>query len=121
MDVKVKDETKVLVMTAIDKDELWSEILGSGYEEFVDDWVYSIEFLEGSWEHHGVVQFKYEDPETGEPTSKTLTIIDIANAVSDLTGAGWSHCGGDGPLDDPDACVGDAVIQQALFGELIFG
>jgi hypothetical protein len=121
MDLEVKHDDKILVMAPVDKDELWSNIFGSGYEYATEGWLYSIDFPEGDWEKHGVAEVKYEDPDTGTATRKTLTIVDIANAVSDLNEQGWTHCGRCVILEDDDACVGDAVLQQALFGELIFG
>lgn len=121
MDTVTKHDTMIPVTIAMDKDEVWSNIFGSGFEILVDEWVHSIVFLEGDWDKHGVVELKYEDPNTGNQVRKTLTIVDIANAVSNLTAEGWTHCGGDHVLDDPDACVGDAVIQYALFGEFIYG
>jgi hypothetical protein len=121
METEIKDATKILVMTPVNRDELWSSIFGSGYEYSTEGWLYSIDFTEGDWEKHGVAVVKYEDPDTGTATRRTLTIADLANAVSDLNEQGWTHCDGCVILEDDDACVGDAVIQQALFGDLIFG
>ena len=120
-DVMERDDTKVLICVAKDKDEVWSNVFGSGWEYL--DWITSVTYKEGDWDTHGIAVVTYldpEDPREEATLSKELTVVDLANAWSNLTTSGWVHCGEES-LDEPDACSTDAVLQQALFGELIYG
>jgi len=51
---------------------------------------------------------------------KTITLRELAAAYLKAKYAGVTHCGGDS-LDDDDACVGDLILQYALFNEIIYG
>ena len=50
----------------------------------------------------------------------TLTANDFAQSYAKLAFDGWRHCG-TCSIDDPDACVVDAVVQHAIFGKDVFG
>jgi hypothetical protein len=116
-----RDDSKILVCRAVDKNELWADVFGSGWE--YSPWWISVDFTNGDWEEHGEAVIKYLDPDDADEqqtATKTVTITDLANACSKLETQGWTHCGGEG-LSDPDACTSDAVLQVAVFGELVYG
>jgi len=118
-DLLQRDDTKILICFAKDKDDLWSDIFGGGWE-YMEWWV-NVDYQGGDWEKHGKAVITYMNPDDPSTTlSKELTVVDLANAWSALTESGWHHCGNN-TLDDPDACTSDAVLQQAVFGELIYG
>lgn len=107
--------------------QVWESVCGNFFNE-ADYWVEGFKFLnttEGfsKWEADGwtpdykvIVAFE----EVNDKTRATLTAEDFANAYTALINEGWAHCGGC-TIDDPDACVVDAVLQQAIFGEQVFG
>lgn len=120
LDTLEKDDTKILICIPRDKDDLWSEVFGSGWEHM--PWWRDAKYLEGSWDKHGQVIMKFLDPD--DPTESTtatkrVNIVDIANAYSSLMSTGYTHCGGCS-LDDADSCTADAVLQVAVFGELVY-
>jgi hypothetical protein len=52
----------------------------------------------------------------------TVTLEDLRAGFEKALNAGQTHCGGNAlDLEDSDACIGDFVIQYAVFGELIYG
>ena len=50
---------------------------------------------------------------------KTLSKKQILAAFLSLESQ--THCGDDHLVESPDSCTADTIIQQALFGELIYG
>lgn len=117
---KVLDDTQILICTTRDKDEVWSDVFGSGYWDI--EWIRGVEFVDCSWDKHGTANVTYIDPDGDgeETTTQSITVIDIANAMSNLTTMGWTHCGGD-TFSEPDVCSTDAVLQVALMGEFVYG
>lgn len=120
LDTLERDDTKILVSMPRDKDDLWSEVFGSGWEHM--PWWVGAKYLEGDWDKSGQVIMSFLDPD--DPTESTsltkrLNIVDIANAYSSLMSSGYKHCGGCS-LDDADACTADAVLQVAVFGEFVY-
>ncbi len=58
----------------------------------------------------------------GEPLEDLINPEDLVKAYHELIKQGYTHCGGcQFDLEDPDACFGETVLQQALFGEQVFG
>lgn len=116
-----RDDSKVLICRAVDKDDLWADVFGGGYEFL--PWWRDVTFPNGDWETHGtavVTVLDPDDPDEQETITKELTVTDLANAWSALTTSGFHHCGNN-TLDDADACTSDAVLQQAVFGGIIYG
>ena len=51
----------------------------------------------------------------------TVTLEDLRAGFEKALNAGQTHCGGHTlDLEDSDACIGDFVIQYAVFGELTY-
>jgi hypothetical protein len=108
---------------------VWEDICGNFFSE-ASYWVESYKFegidktkenpkwSKDAWNPDYKVTITHD--EVDGKTKKTLTANDLAQAFAKLTFDGWAHCGGC-TIDDPDACVVDAVLQQAIFGEQVFG
>ena len=110
----------VVVPLAMDADEVWSDVFGSGYE--YSPWWYKVTFSSGAdWDKAGTATIKHwsKDSEDTLETTK-ITVEDLAKAYATLIAEKWTHCNGCG-LDDPDACSSDVVLQMAVFGEIIYG
>jgi len=121
LDTLERDDTKILVSKAMDKDDLWSSVFGSGWEYM--DWWRNVKYLEGDWDKSGQVVVTFLDPNDvteSKTATKRLNIVDIANAYSKLMAMGYTHCGGES-IDEADACTSDALLQIAVFGEFIYG
>lgn len=105
----------------VDINEVWENMVGghSGY------WAEEFRTVNG-----GKVHF-YRDENYAEPNPHdikvladdewyTVTVRSLAEAYVKLKQEGWTHCNGC-PVDDEDACTGDALLQYAAFGELVYG
>lgn len=113
----------------LDLGAVWEDICGNFFSE-ASYWVESYKFegidktkenpkwSKDAWNPDYKVTITHE--EVDGQTKKTLTAQDLAQAFAVLTVGDWAHCGGC-TIDDPDACVVDAVLQQAIFGEQVFG
>jgi hypothetical protein len=112
--------SELKVTVPLDVEEVWSEIFGSGWE--YSSWWVSIEYDgEGDWDKPSDITVKHwgkEDDTVIETTR--LSVLQVLEAYAVLLVKGFMHCG-DGPLQDADACTSDAVLQQAVFGEFIYG
>lgn len=65
----------------------------------------------------------HEDNE-GDTVKTLVTEEMVVKAFAELAKAKQTHCGGykvEADPDEWDACIIDLVIQQAIFGEVIFG
>jgi hypothetical protein len=111
---------KITIPLEIDADEVWSDIFGSGWEHS-DWWVRITHHDDGAWDKPSPITVKHwgrDDDTVIEVTH--LTVEQVLTAYAKLLGERYTHCGGC-PLDDPDACTSDAVLQFAVFGEFIYG
>lgn len=57
---------------------------------------------------------------TDEGDEHLVTVYALCRAYADLKAESWTHCGGC-LLDDNDACTEDAILQRAVFGEMVYG
>lgn len=133
MNVKIE----VKVAKSVDAVDLWSAVFGSGWET-VASWLRKVK-LEGDeadWDVPGAVTITAENPHAliddidDDPTIEaTLVLEDIAKAVSEVLAEGYRDaCTGQPITLDPedlggdwDACVGNVILQQAVYGEVIYG
>lgn len=69
------------------------------------------------------LKIKYENPDDETKTlTKTITTKQLCEAYLSLLLKGQTHCFGHQlNAEDYDSCFGDLVLQQALFGRIIFG
>lgn len=107
----------VTVPTQVSAEDFWGNILGSGWEAW--DWWVDLSYSKGaSWDVVGELTITAWDGETeGEATiTKTLGIQDLVDAYSKCLAEGYRF-----NLDDFDSLQGDAIIQMAMFGEVVYG
>jgi hypothetical protein len=103
----------------MDDADFWSEIFGS--TEFTFDWWLKVKYLDGaSWEKPGLVEITVLDG-NNERLTKVLGIEDLVIAYEDVVTQGLGHCGGVVDIENMDECASDLVLQQAMFGEVIYG
>ena len=129
-----KKETSTTTTThEIPDQELWSAMWGSGFESdpVTNNYLMSMEFIEGEWDELGIVEIQYvaeDDDDEGTVEEKWLTkrlnIQDVVDALTKAMSEGYHHvpCGGkiDADFDDWDACVGDILLQLALYGKEVW-
>jgi hypothetical protein len=105
------------IKITISAKEFWSNVLGSAWETW--DWWRSYDYSSGAdWDKPGTITVAIDNPEdeAGDPIVKTLNVHDLAKAYGELS-AGMPHL----DWQDLDACYGDAVMQQAVFSEVVYG
>lgn len=105
----------------VNAEDLWSSTFGSGWEHGYA-WV-NCKFLDGaSWEKPGLASLKYRDVNDEDNILETtISVKDLARGYSLALKNHFHHCGSPISLDDQDACSSDAILQFAVYGELVFG
>jgi len=101
----------------------WQAVFGSmGH---VYEWFRQITYVEPdtNWETPGTVTIMAENPNDETKTiTKTLDAADLVRAYDQLRAAGGgTHCGTCDLIDDPDDCSSDLLLQQAMYGEIVYG
>lgn len=109
----------VNINISIPAKNLWQMICGSAWETW--SWWLGWRYEGGDWDYPCDLWVIIEDPYEDTPAAITavLTVEDLANALSELSDhpqvmESFAH-------DDFDAVYGDVVMQQAVFGETVFG
>jgi len=114
------EPTQMLEITTkslITADELWSRIMGSGWEIEYESWN-EIEFLGGAtWEICGISGTCKVYPKGRNCHSESITVNDIVYAMERLGGA-QSVLNVLG--DNTDASSADEIMQMAVFGEVLY-
>lgn len=118
----MSDKVTVNVRREFDADELWSMIFGAGGETWA--WWHNVDFLDGSdWDKHGRVYLEADDPDhEGDPdecVGAVFTIDDVVRALEELVD--HSLVMRDLQREDFDASSADCVMQQMLYGEIVWG
>ena len=117
----VAEKVTITVPLEMDADNLWQMIFGSEFETW--EWWYAYtNFQGGDWEHHCLAEvYHYLDEDNGEVIPFQLTIDHIVAAITALIQQG--NIGVTNALinEDFDADAADMVIQQACFGEVVYG
>jgi len=122
-------ETEITVKTKVDGNKLWSGVFGSAFETY--PWWQALKFVDCKWDEMpttlvGHVRLGIDDPDFDEGESIQYEDIRIEQLVKGLEiciEKGYHHCGVPIGLNflDCDSCAGDAILQCAIFGELIYG
>lgn len=103
----------------VTKQALWDAVVNSGAE------IGSCEvmFHETDFENFRIVLTALDGESDRERKQYTLTLDDVVKAFGKAVDTKATHCGGCriDDLDDPDACTGDWLIQQAIYGEEVYG
>jgi hypothetical protein len=89
------------------------------------EWWREFKFMAGAtWDRPGELAVTGENPNDETKTiTKTLTARDFLAAYDKLrtTDNGGQHCGTCDLIDDPDDCSSDLLLQQAMYGEIVYG
>jgi hypothetical protein len=108
----------VTITRKLDAVEFWSSIMGS--TEFMgEQWLKVKYHGESDWDKPGSVTITADNGE--EEVAKTLTIEDLVQAYEAVIARPYYHCGGTIDIDNMDECASDIVLQQAVFGDVIYG
>lgn len=112
----------VAVRMELDAQKVWRSVFGSGFETC--PWWTGAEFIEGDWDEVGKVEVSYADPDDYDPlwsrVSKVLDLNDIVKALASLDEV-YAYVVRDLMDENLDAITSDVIIQQAVFGEVIYG
>lgn len=96
--------------------ELWSNVMGSGFETW-HWWLAVVYEDDADWDIPGRVTLSIADPDKERGgLIKTIDIRDISVALDRLAMDGTPV-----NVDDLDAHTGDVVLQQAVLGEVVYG
>ena len=116
METQAQSAGWVTVPRCIDSTELWSNIMGSGFETW--DWWLAVSYAEDTdWNVPGKVTLSIADPakERGGLIG-TLDLQDMVDAIDKLAMDGTAL-----NVDDLDAHTGDLILQVAMLGEVVCG
>lgn len=115
--VRITDGLKVESASNPTPTMVW-EVVGGGLPNY--PWWEWFEYSEGAdWETPGTLTVTAENPQVGDSITKSLTALDMLHAY--LTMPNRTHCGGCDLIGDPDACSSDLILQQAMYGEIVYG
>lgn len=118
----MEERKTITIPMTMDAEEFWSEIMGS--TEFYEEWWAAVKFKDGAqWDKPGKVDITvYTDVDSStETVTKTLDIDDLAKAYGEVIAKPYYHCGGTVDIHNMDSCASDIVLQQAMFGDVIYG
>lgn len=108
----------VNVTISIDRNRLWQMVCGSAWESW--SWWLGWRYEGGDWDMPCNLWVIADDPDDdGAAVTAVITVEDLANALTEMQDhAAVMECLVN---DDFDAVYGDAVMQQAVFGQVIYG
>jgi len=112
---------KILLKYEIDDEELWSAVCGSAWE--MNSWWWAAEYEGGDWDEPCTLWVAIANPDSDHwfedgVTTATITLDDIVRAIEELFDhAVVMHCLRE---MDFDSSYGDVVMQQAIFGDVIY-
>ena len=112
-----QDET-IIIPFAINKQELWDAVFGSAFESFGTHW-HEVEYLgDADWDKIGQVKLVVIDEVTLLKTEKVIGIEELAEALPKANEEVYMDLF---DFDEYDAVCGDAVLQMAVLGEVVYG
>jgi hypothetical protein len=115
--MSAQDET-IIIPLAVKKQELWESVFGSAFESFGTHW-HEVEYLgDADWDVIGQVKLTAIDEVSLLKTEKVVGIQELANALP-IANEQVSMDLFD--FEDYDAICGDAVLQVAVLGEVVYG
>ena len=101
--------------------DIWDAVVGFDFAN-MRYWVQTVDY-EG-WQEPCDITLQHQPKDGGEELqTSTVTPDQLVDAYAFLVANNWTHCGGYSlrELDEADSCLADLVIQQAIFGEQVFG
>lgn len=114
----LKTETTATIQVEINKQELWDAVFGSAFDSFGNHW-YEVDYLEDTdWDKMGKVRLVAIDEMTLLKTEKIVGIEELLKALPIANEQVYMDLYN---FDDYDAICGDAVLQVAVLGEVVYG
>jgi hypothetical protein len=108
----------IAIPLEVKKQELWDAVFGSAFETFGNHW-WSVEYLDGAnWDKVGKVKLVAFDEDSMEKTEKIVGIEELVEALPIANKQVYMDLLN---FEDYDAICGDAVLQVAVLGEVIYG
>ena len=104
---------EVRVKIPVNEEEVWEQVI-HGYHwsnYWWQDFTYDSE--------NGFLFVKYLG-EDDKIRHKKISKSRLAIALARLKAKNQTHCGGN-PIDEWDACSGDFILQEHIFGKLVYG
>jgi len=113
------DKVKVMLSLQFDVDELWQRVMGAGWES-CPGWL-AYDFVGGDWDKACILEVAAEDPDDDDAAvTAYITVLDVVNALEELSLEDhWVV--GDFVNENLDAMSSDAIMQQAVFGDIVYG
>jgi hypothetical protein len=116
--MNIATEQKITIPVRVSAVDLWSNIMGSSWE--VMEWWSAVSYGEDSdWDKPGLITItgigEFESDEEVLIT-KTLNLDSVVEAYANCVAQGYEF-----NIEDFDAYDGDAIIQMAIFGEVVYG
>jgi hypothetical protein len=113
----MSDET-INIPLAVKKQELWEAVFGSAFESFGTHW-HEVEYLgDADWDNIGQVRLVVIDEVSLLKTEKVIGIEELAEALPKANEEVYMNLF---DFDNYDAVCGDAVLQVAVLGEVVYG
>ena len=121
----------IAVEKTFDANDLWTAITGSGWEQ--SSWWRKVRYndeAKSDWHEKGdpttfSVVVSVDDPkDMNKALTKTITFADVVEACKKVWAAKLYHCFGhriDDNINNYDSCAGDAIMQMAVLGEVVYG
>jgi hypothetical protein len=112
-----QDET-ISIPRTVKKQELWEAVFGSAFESFGTHW-HEVEYLDDAdWDVIGKVKLVAIDEVTLLKTEKVVGIEELAEALPKANEEVYMDLF---DFEQYDAVCGDAVLQVAVLGEVVYG
>lgn len=117
----MSSDKTVYIRTRYDSTDLWSMIMGAGWDTW--DWWVAYRYEGGDWDEPcSLVVTAWGDDEGEDPdlyVTKEISIRDVVAALESLSGNALvsRHLAN----MDFDASSSDCVLQQCVYGEVVYG
>ena len=105
-----------------DGEPAWAYVFGSSWETW--PWWRAVEYVEGAWDVPGVARVTMADPDADEddfiegPTKTfEITPVILQAAIVAVLGENFEE----DDITSLDAVSGDAILQVACLGEVVYG
>lgn len=113
----MSENIAVTIKRQMPPEDLWSMVCGSAWESW--SWWRLLDYDGGDWDKPCNLWVLVENPYEDGLLSAVITLPDILRALEELSDHRMvMQCLLN---DDFDAVYGDAVMQQAIFGDIVFG
>ena len=107
------------ITVTVSAQRLWESVFGASPTSF-GSWWHVMDFASGDWDQIGVVEYEIDDPMLGEGAGGKkgkITIDDLAQGYQIIC-TQYRHLS---DLENQDSISSDAILQCAVFGEIIYG